>query len=144
MSALTLLTLKDGSQVYQGTVNAVTNSLKVAAKENPVALFDLVKKCKDAGHQFISSPFGDSKSILTKYGLIDKNGEVHDAVKKVVLNSVEGSGIFLKLVNPLQAERVSVVESGIRVMPDKLVIPFKEERASAVESTGEKKFKSKL
>ena len=111
MSALTLVTLKDGSQVFQGTFTAVTLSLKDAHKENPVALFDLVEKCKDAGHQLGSPPFGDSKSILTKRGLIDKNGEVHDAVKKIVLNSVEGSGIFLKLVNPLKPEQVSVIKS---------------------------------
>jgi len=110
MSALTLVTLKDDSQALQGTVTTVTMNLKDAHKENPLALFDLVKKCKDARHQFSPPPFGNSKPILTKCGLIDKNGEVPEATKKIILNSVEGSGVFLKLVNPLKPEQVSVIE----------------------------------
>jgi hypothetical protein len=113
MSALTLVTLKDGSQVFQGTLVSVTTNVIAAAKENPIALYDLAKKCSDASYRFTpKTRLGDSKTTLRKFGLIDSKDEVPDTVKKIVINSLEqfAAGAFIQLVNPLKTEQVSVVK----------------------------------
>jgi hypothetical protein len=110
MSSLVMATLRDGSQVPQVTLVTTTMNLRAASEENFVALFDLAEKCKDASYRFVANSFGDSKSILKKWALIDGSEKVHDDVRKIVLNSIEGEGLSLKLVNPLQSARVAVVE----------------------------------
>ena len=102
-----MVTLRNGSQVPQVTLISVYMNIEAAAQENFMALFDLVEKCKDAGYKFVTNPFGDSKAILKAHALIDENENVHDDIKTIVLNSVEGSGMSLKLVNPLQSKQIS-------------------------------------
>lgn len=110
MSSLTMATLRDGSQVPQVVVVTTSTNLRAATEENYVALFDLVEKCKDASYQFVVNPFGASKAILKKWALIDGSEKVHEDVRKIVLNSIEGEGLSLKLVNPLKSKNVTVVE----------------------------------
>lgn len=110
MSSVVMATLRDGYEVPQVTVVVTTRNLRAAAQENFVALFDLAEKCKDARYKFVSNAFGDSKAILKKWALIDESEKVNDDVRKIVLNSIEGEGLSLKLVSPLQSARVTVVE----------------------------------
>lgn len=106
MSSLVMVTLRDGSQVPEATLITTTVKLNEAFEESFVALVDLAKKCKNASHKFIRNPFGDSKAILKKLILIDESEEVYDDVRKIVLNSIEGEGLSLRLVNPLMRARL--------------------------------------
>jgi hypothetical protein len=96
---MTMVTLKDGSQVPEPALITTMMGLQAAKKEG-FALFDLVEKCKDSNYKFVANPFGDSKAILKKLALIDGDERVHDIVKSIVLNATEGNGLSLKLVDP--------------------------------------------
>ena len=110
MSGIVMATLRDGSQVPEALVVTTTMNLTAAAEESYVALFDLAEKCKDASYEFVVNPFGDSKAILKSWLLINENETVNEDVRKIVLNSIAGKGLSLKLVNPLQGKKVTVVE----------------------------------
>ncbi len=105
-------TLRDGSQVLKVTVDAVMSNLMGAREDNMIAVVDLVERCRDDSFSFFANPFCDSRLILRKYELINERGEVHDEVKKVVLNAVQGEDLSLKLVSPLfqEAREVTVVK----------------------------------
>jgi len=107
---MSTVTLKDGSQVAEAVYASTTMNLRDVAEESSIALNDLVKKCKDANYKFTKNPFGDSKAILTGHALIGEDQEVHADVRKVVLNSIEGSGLNLKLVSPLKPEQVQKIQ----------------------------------
>jgi len=101
---MSVVMLKDGSQVALSIVAAISRNLYAVAKKNRVALYDLVQKCKKANYSFPPSslnPFGDAKVLLKEYGLLDSNDGVQDTVKSVALNSIVINGFQIKLVNPI-------------------------------------------
>jgi hypothetical protein len=98
---LATVSLKDGSRVAYNLVVIITMNLEAIIKEDFTALFDLVEKCKDSNYEFIANPLGDSKATLKKWGMIGRDDQVSEDLRKIVLNSVEGSGLSLRLVNPL-------------------------------------------
>src|ERR1700758_7438 len=100
LKPLSMVTLKDGYQVPQSALITTMITLKSVHQECYVALFDLVQKCKDSNYKFVSNPFGDSKKVLREFALIDESEKVHDIVKHIVLNAVEGDGFSMRLVNP--------------------------------------------
>ena len=102
MSGVTMVTLKDGSQVPQVCLDTVSTHIQGLAKDKVFAFYDLVQKCKNAEHKILKTPFGDSTAILQAHELIDSTGRVHEDIRKIVLNSVEGSGLTLKFVDPTQ------------------------------------------
>ena len=106
---VTMVTLKDGTQVPEAILRETTQRITTLKKQNYVALFDLVEKCKNAEYKFLYNPFGDSKASLTKLTLMDENGNVCEDVRKVVLNSVGKLDLSLKLVNPLLVQPVNVL-----------------------------------
>lgn len=101
MINLKMATLIDGSQVPEKTLRETTQRLQTLNKENFLALIDLVEKCQNPSYQLASNPFRSSKTILERLELIDQTEGVPDTVRKVVVNSVQGGGLSLKLVNPL-------------------------------------------
>jgi hypothetical protein len=100
------VTLNDGSKVHQGTCTAVTLNLKVIKEENSNALAALVEKCKDVKYRFPDSPEGDKcRTILQEYDFIVNDADAVDPeIRKIVLNSVEGSGASLRLINPIKKD----------------------------------------
>jgi hypothetical protein len=106
MSGLAAVTLRDGSKVPQAMLTLTTVRMKALMQKNPIALFDLVEKCRNANFEFIKNPFCDSKALLTEHALVDQSGAVNEDVQKIVLNSIEGSYLTLKLVDPLQSKRI--------------------------------------
>lgn len=100
MSSLSMVTLKDGSQISQQTVASITINIQDANKENPTALYDLVEKCKNENYKL--TRICNSEFTLTNHALIDLDKKIHPDVKRVVLNSVEGSGRSLRIVSPLK------------------------------------------
>lgn len=97
--------LKDGSQVHMAVYLTVNMSLKAVLEKNSTALSDLVKKCKDAKYKLNDNPLCDSKKILTDYSLIDGE-EIHEDIRKIVLNSVDVSGAEPKLVSPFASKQI--------------------------------------
>ena len=101
-----MVTLKDGSEVPQLALIATTTNLEEVIRQNPFAFFDLVEKCKDANYKFTRSLGWDTTELLKDLALLDKDERVHDIVKQIVLNSVEGEEGSLRLANPLQSKNV--------------------------------------
>ena len=106
MSTLTMVTLRDGSKVYKTTFDSVSMNLKALARKNNMALYDLVEKCKNAQYKFVATPFGDTKALLKTYKLMNTDEEIHDDIKKIVLNSVTRTGYSYGLINPLKVKQV--------------------------------------
>ncbi len=111
MSASKMVTLKDGSEVPYGLV--VTTSEGISAlleTKNHIALIDLILKCKDDQYKFLPNVFLDSRPILKKYELINNDEQVPEAIRKIVLNSFEGSKISMLCLNfasPLHAKEIA-------------------------------------
>lgn len=100
MSSSPIVTLRDGSEVPQPVLFSTIWSLREAMKVNSLAFHDLVQKCKDPNYRFESSPFGNSKPILQQFALIDKDERIHDVVKTIILNSVQGEGLLIRFIHP--------------------------------------------
>ena len=103
-----MVTLKDGSKVLNSDLISARMKIAVLSHKNYVALFNLVEKCRNVQHQFlknpldVSKPWDDSKATLRAWNLIDGQGNVHESIRKIVLNSIEGSGLSMKFVNPIK------------------------------------------
>jgi hypothetical protein len=100
---MTIVTLKDGTQIPRDALYAISRKLSTL-ESNKIALYDLVNKCKSPLFQVVRNPASKSKEILQGLDLIDENEAIHDIVKKVVLNSIEGNGFTLRLANPIKIE----------------------------------------
>lgn len=92
---------KKTSEVSSSTIsNGSTMSKLIEIYENSfVAFYDLVMKCRDDSFRFVKAPppAGDSAKILKDIGLLEQDGTVNEAVKKLVLSKVKGNGLDLKL-----------------------------------------------
>lgn len=106
---MSTVTLRDGNQVSEEIFKQVSESITDVLVDNCIALSELVEKCNDAGYEFIKNPLGDSAAILKKFGLMDDRERVNPDIKKIVLNSIEGSWKSLKFVDPLQSKEVSKI-----------------------------------
>ncbi|MCK9186017.1 hypothetical protein M0P48_01095 [Candidatus Gracilibacteria bacterium] len=98
------LDLKNGGEVAKSIVTTTMIALRRLLDENPVAVYELVMKCRDPKHEL----FGDTGEVLKRYALIQGSGEVYSTVKDVVLSSVDE--VNMKLVSPLLDARKSTVE----------------------------------
>jgi hypothetical protein len=76
-------------------------NLEVLTKNDPMAVFDLVMKARDNNYQF----FGDAEMRLQEHGLVEKNGQIHESIKNIVLSAFEGEGIDIVFVNPVVKEQ---------------------------------------
>lgn len=92
------ITLKNGSQEADVLVAGIMLSLKSLMKENPIALYELVMKCRNPNHQM----FGNTKDVCEELALVERNS-VHDSIRNVVLSAVEGDGLSMKLGSPVAA-----------------------------------------
>jgi hypothetical protein len=108
---VTMLTLKDGYQVTETALNPTIKNIRALYQKNYLVFFDLVEKCRNTEYQFISTPYGDSKAVLKTYTLMNEREEVPEYIQKIVLNSINGSGLYITLVNPIALDRVSTVNS---------------------------------
>jgi hypothetical protein len=100
---MSTVTLKDETLIPREVFDAIYGKLRII-ESNKVALYDLLNKCKSPIFPFVRNPASKSKEILQKLDLIDENEGIHDMVKRVVLNSIEGIGFSLRLVNPIKLD----------------------------------------
>jgi hypothetical protein len=97
-----MLKLKNGSEELEPTVIAVMNVLHnmINSGIDCIAVYELVEKCKDNKHVL----FGNAGEKLQKFGLIDKNGSIHESIKNIVLSAVEGDGMDMSIGNPIKSD----------------------------------------
>ena len=100
-----LLYLKSGPMVdgslpcveeHEGLVAVVVLRLERLMKKNPILFYEFVMKCRDVNHQF----FGDTEAELAKMDFFEADGRIHDSIRNVVLASVAGDMLEMRLVNP--------------------------------------------
>lgn len=89
--------LKTGVEVPRAFVEVATGSLESLLESYPIAFYELVMLCRDSNHEL----FGNTDEILRVHGLIEADDQPHDIIRLVVLASVDGEGLDLKLVSPL-------------------------------------------
>lgn len=68
-------------------------SLRTLLESEPIAFFELTSLAQDPQHTL----FGRSAQILQTHGLLDTTGQLHDAVRQIVLASTKGEGLDLTL-----------------------------------------------
>ena len=93
-----MVTLKNHTEEALSLVNVTMMSLRSLMKKSPMALYELVMKCKDNGHVC----FGNTGKNLRNLSLVQANGLVHGSIKNIVLSAVEGDGFDMVLTNPVQ------------------------------------------
>jgi hypothetical protein len=106
LMSFSMVTLRDGSQVQQDLLFATTENLQRINKESYTAFFALVKKCKDTEFVINDTPKEKLNTRLKKYKLIDKEGNVPEAVKRIVMNSFKVVNQTIKLSNPVKVYRL--------------------------------------
>lgn len=92
-----MITLKNGTKEVKSLVLVVSLVLKSLIEDRPIALYEFVMKCKDSNHQF----FGNNGDYLREHTtFLDNNDKIHDSIKNITLNSIEGEGLDMALVKP--------------------------------------------
>ncbi len=81
-------------------VDAIYISLENLSKEQPDAFRDIVMMARDKNHK----PCQANGQILCQLGLINKHNYVHDSINNIILASVEGDMMEMRLVNPITKE----------------------------------------
>lgn len=95
-----LIKLKNGTEEAKSLIAAVemsTNRLLSDGFPYPMAFWELVRACKDVTYE----PNHLITIELVLLGLMERDGRVHESVKNIVLSSVEGEGLDMKLVPPV-------------------------------------------
>ena len=91
--------LKNGSMELNILVNAIMLSLRKLFDEFPLALYDLIEKCKDREYQI----FGSNVERLKRLSLIsEENHQIHGSIRNIVLSAIEGDGMDMTLVSPVK------------------------------------------
>ena len=90
--------LKNGAEEIKSFVVMAMAILNRLAQERPLALCDLVMKCRDRNYQF----FGDNEGYLKSLELVEGNGTVHGSIRNIVLSAAEGDGLDMHIRSPVQ------------------------------------------
>ena len=92
-----IITLKNGAVEASALVKVLTMTLHALMKRNPILFYELVMKARNPDHKF----FGTSEKALIAAGLIQEGGgHLHSSIRNIILSSVEGEGLELRLVSP--------------------------------------------
>ena len=83
--------LKNGSEVVEGVLNATMLSLDDLLKEDQLAYYELVQKCKNPHHKM----FGNTEKIVGRFGLIVA-GSIHDTTRNIVISATQDDGLSLE------------------------------------------------
>lgn len=91
------VTLRTGHEHAAALVNITTLALRSLMARYPIAFYELVCKCRDRDHKL----FGNVAEVLSPLSLLQPDGRVHGAIREIVLASVEGDGMEMKLRSPI-------------------------------------------
>jgi hypothetical protein len=92
-----MILLKNGFKEPDKLVKVITLSLQSLMRDLPIVFLDFVEFCQDSQCQIDKK----KKEVLKKRGLLEDNGAIHDSIKNIVLSSVKGEGMDMRLTNPI-------------------------------------------
>lgn len=81
-------------------IDAVNMSLKQLFKEYPIIFYDIIMMAKDKNYK----PPEKNGEVLCQLGLINKDNSMHSSTRNIILASVKGDMMEMKLVNPIMKE----------------------------------------
>ena len=89
--------LRNGAEEARPLVAVMMMSLEHLMDERPLALYDLVMRCRDRNYQF----FGDNAKYLQDLSMVGSDGSIHDSIRNIVLSAVRGDGMDMILGSPV-------------------------------------------
>lgn len=92
--------LRTGVLAYKPMVAATTLSLRLLLSSQPIAFCEIVTLSRKPNHKL----FGDSSDTLKNMHLLDAGGHLDDSIRDIILASVEGDGLQMRLVNPVASD----------------------------------------
>lgn len=96
-AAYEMVLLKNGERVPKPVVITTWMTLDLLLKEDISSLLCLIDKAKDPDYELPSRV----EKKLTELAMLE-DGSIHDMVRSVILSSVEGEDLEIRLVNPVQ------------------------------------------
>lgn len=90
--------LKNGAEEAKPLVAVTMLSLNLLMDERPLALYDLVMKCRDKNYRF----FGDNGEYLRSLKLVDRDNSIHNSIRNVVLSAAEGDDLDMVIKSPVR------------------------------------------
>lgn len=90
--------LRNGSEEAEPLVRSVRMAMFRLFDEKPIAFHELVELAKDENHR----PFGKTPDCLLGFDLIDGDGKMHSSTRNIVLSSIDGDGLELRIVSCLE------------------------------------------
>jgi len=118
-AAMKIAKLRNGSEEPMPAVTTTTISLRHLMSSIPgiLQVYELHQKALNPNYQ-IDRQYAEPLKALA---LLQSNGELHDITRNVVLSSVEGSGLEMRLVNPIVSTKdAAMTAAEIKVAIDKL------------------------
>lgn len=91
-----LAILRNGSEVPKPAVITCLIALRNLMANNPIAFFELVEKARNPHHRL----FGNSGEVLRSLALIERDGDLHNTTRDVVLSAISGEGLAMRLGDP--------------------------------------------
>lgn len=92
-----VIKLKNGMEEVKSLVTIVAMHINSLLERNPIALYELVLKCRDRDHQF----FGHTADDLKDLELLQSDNSVHSSIRNIILSSTVGDGIDMTFVSPV-------------------------------------------
>jgi hypothetical protein len=90
--------LRDGEEEIEVLVESTMYVLKELLKEAPVLFYELVQKARNPDHKFWASPI--IEKLRDKWKLLESEGSMHDGIRHIIVNAVQGDGFEMTLVWP--------------------------------------------
>lgn len=90
--------LRNGAEEAKPLVAVTMLSLGHLMDERPLALYDLVMKCRDRNYQF----FGDNEEHLKSLNIVDRDGSIHTSIRNIVLSAADGDGLAMVIRSPVK------------------------------------------
>ena len=98
---MVMVKLRNGSEELKILVNAIHLNLQAILTKHPISFYDLVTLARDKNYKI----FPPNAKCLIQLGLLNEGqpGEyhMHDSIKSIILSSVEGDMLDMKLVDPI-------------------------------------------
>jgi hypothetical protein len=96
-----IVKLKNGAEEAEPIVTVVMMRLQSMMESGDLVdamlVYDLVMKCRDDSYRF----FGENETKLKNMALVEHDGRVHDSIRNVILSSVVGDGLEMRIESPL-------------------------------------------
>lgn len=94
------VTLKNGAEEHHGLVKVLCGLvLPKLMEEDPITFYELVMLARDSKHKIFSDV---QKKKLQDLNLLEQTGGLHSSTANIVRCAVDGEGLKMRLVNPLQ------------------------------------------